>query len=99
VLPVTEDQADYARRVVERLRAAGLRVELDDRNEKLGFRIRENRLQRLPYLLVVGEREAAEGTASAKRGKGQDLGAVALDELVERMVRDAAWPDPPQIEN
>ncbi|HET7874892.1 MAG TPA: threonine--tRNA ligase, partial [Methylomirabilota bacterium] len=70
VLPVSEKHAEYARRVAGQLRGARIRAELDDRNEKLGYRIREAQLRKVPYTLVVGEREAQSGTASLRRRGG-----------------------------
>ena len=64
VLPISEKHADYGRTVHERLRAARMRAELDDRNEKLGYRIRDAQVRKVPYMLVVGEREAQNGTVS-----------------------------------
>jgi threonyl-tRNA synthetase len=74
VLPVSEKFADYGATVKKELAAAGLRVELDDRNEKLGYRIREAQLQKVPYMLVVGAREAENGTVAVRRRTGDDLG-------------------------
>jgi threonyl-tRNA synthetase len=86
ILPVSEKHAEYGRSVLARLRAARIRAELDDRNEKLGYRIREAQLRKVPYMLVVGEREAQNGTASLRRRTGEDAGAV----LVDRIVSDLA---------
>jgi threonyl-tRNA synthetase len=66
VLPVSEKHAEYGKAVHARLRAAGIRAHLDDRNEKLGYRIREAQVQKVPYTLVVGEREAQQETASVR---------------------------------
>ena len=82
VMPISEKQADYAQTVYEKLSAAGLRVELDDRNEKIGYRIRENQLQRIPYMLVVGDKEAGEGTISVRDCAEGDLGQMTLDAFV-----------------
>jgi threonyl-tRNA synthetase len=82
VLPVSEKHAAYGRQVFERLRAAGLRAELDDRNEKLGYRIREAQLQKIPYMLVAGERESKEGTVSVRKRTGEDLGQLPLDRVI-----------------
>src|SRR5256712_3677939 len=79
VLPVSEKHAAYGRTVWEKLRAARVRAELDDRNEKLGYRIREAQIRKVPYMLVVGERESQHGTVSLRHRRGEDLGAVALD--------------------
>ena len=82
VLPISEKHAAYGRTVWQRLRAAGVRAELDDRNEKLGYRIREAQLQKVPYMLVVGERESQNGTVSLRHRTGEDLGAVPLDRVL-----------------
>ena len=86
VLPVSEKHIEYARVVFARLREARIRAELDDRNEKLGYRIREAQVRKVPYMLVVGEREAQNGTASVRRRTGEDAGALP----VERIVSDLA---------
>ena len=70
-----------------RLRAARIRAELDDRNEKLGYNIRDAQLRKIPYMLVVGGREAEQGTVSLRRRTGEDLGAVPLDRVVDRSRR------------
>jgi len=88
VLPISEKHSDYARTVHVRLREARVRAELDDRNQKLGYRIREAQLQKVPYMLVVGEREAQSGTASLRRRTGEDLGAVAVDRIVSELVAE-----------
>ena len=82
VLPIADRHLAYANTVRERLAAAGLRVELDDRQEKIGYKIREAQLQKVPYMLVVGDREAAEGTVSVRSRSGGDLGARSIDALV-----------------
>jgi threonyl-tRNA synthetase len=82
VLPISEKHAEYGRAVWQRLRAARVRAELDDRNEKLGYRIRDAQLRKVPYVLVVGEREAQAGTASLRRRGGEDLGPVPIDRIV-----------------
>jgi threonyl-tRNA synthetase len=87
VLPISEKFADYAATVRERLAAAGVRTELDARNEKLGYRIREAQVAKVPYMLVVGNREAEDGTVSVRRRAGEDLGAMTQDDFLAR-VRD-----------
>ena len=82
VLPIADRHAGYAASVRDDLAAAGLRVELDARQEKIGFKIREAQLQKIPYMLVAGDREAAEGTISVRSRTGGDLGARRLDEFV-----------------
>jgi threonyl-tRNA synthetase len=86
VLPVSEKFAEYSGQVRARLAAAGVRAELDDRNEKLGYKIREAQLQKVPYMLVVGAREQEEGTVSVRRRAGDDLGAMPLETFLERAV-------------
>jgi len=71
--------------VREELPAAGVRAELDSRNEKLGYRIREAQLQKVPYMLVVGAREQEEGTIAVRRRVGEDLGALAVPAFLERV--------------
>jgi threonyl-tRNA synthetase len=94
VLPISEKHADYARDVHARLRAARIRAELDDRNEKLGFRIREAQLAKVPYMLVVGERERAAGTVSLRHRSGEDRGAVPLDRVLADLAREIAARSP-----
>ncbi len=79
VLPIADRHLAYGARVREQLTAAGLRVELDDRQEKIGYKIREAQLQKIPYMLVVGDREAAEGTVSVRERSGGDKGARTID--------------------
>ena len=88
VLPVSAKHLDYARGVFDRLRAAGVRAELDDRSEKLGYKIREAQVEKIPYMLVVGEREAREGTASVRKRSGEDLGAIAIDRFLAEVTAE-----------
>ena len=81
VLNITDSQADYARRVEESLRNQGLRVKSDLRNEKIGFKIREHTIRRVPYLLVIGDREAEAGTVAVRTRSGADLGSMPLEQL------------------
>ena len=85
VLPITDKQAEYAKDVYEKLKTAGYRVELDDRSEKVNFKIREAQLAKIPYMLVIGEREAAAGQVSVRNRKHGDQGVVKLDEFVSRL--------------
>jgi threonyl-tRNA synthetase len=88
VLPISEKHAAYARSVFDRLRQARVRAELDDRNEKLGYRIRDAQVRKVPYMLVVGEREAQNGTASLRRRTGEDLGAVPVERIVGELTAE-----------
>jgi len=90
ILTITDAQADYARASAEELRKQGLRVETDLRNEKIGFKIREHTLQRIPYLLVVGKKEALEGTVAVRTRKGEDLGSLTLSAFGDRLARETA---------
>jgi threonyl-tRNA synthetase len=90
VLPITERHHDYARQVRDRLAAAGLRAELDLRSEKLGAKIREHTTQKVPFLLIVGDREVEGGTVAVRRYKIGDTGALTLDTLIEEMTRQVA---------
>ena len=82
VMPITDRQQDYAKQVHAKLEAAGLRVHLDDRKEKVNLKIREAQLQKVPYMLVVGDREAEAGTVSVRHRKHADMGVKPLDEFI-----------------
>jgi threonyl-tRNA synthetase len=88
VLPISEKQADYGRAVWERLRAARIRAELDDRNEKLGYRIRDAQVRKVPYMLVVGERERAAGTTSVRHRTGEEFKEVSVDRVLADLARE-----------
>lgn len=90
VLTITEKQNDYAQQVVRALREHGVRVGSDLRNEKIGFKIREHTLQRVPYLVVLGERELQTGTVAVRTRKGEDRGSMTLPALLELLDRDIA---------
>ncbi|MFX0558783.1 threonine--tRNA ligase [Tepidibacillus infernus] len=86
LLPIAEPHHDYAKEVLKRMQEAGIRVQLDDRNEKIGYKIREAQLQKVPYMLVIGDKEMENGTLSVrKRGEG-DLGAQAIDQVIAQLV-------------
>jgi threonyl-tRNA synthetase len=82
VLPITNRQNEYARQVADQLGAAGIRTELDSRSEKVNFKIREAQLQKIPYMLVVGGREAEAGTVAVRHRKRGDLGAKPVGEFI-----------------
>lgn len=88
VLPISEKQSEKVMEVAERLRAAGLRAESDLRNEKVGYKIREAQVQKVPYMLIIGEREAEEGTVSVRSRKEGDLGVMALDDFLMRACKE-----------
>ena len=90
VLNITDNQADYAKKVEQALRNQGLRVKSDLRNEKIGFKIREHTIQRVPYLLVVGDREAESDTVAVRTRSGKDLGGLSLQALSEGLNAEIA---------
>jgi threonyl-tRNA synthetase len=82
VLPISDRHMDYARATQSRLKSAGFRVDLDERQEKIGYKIREAQLQKIPYMLVVGDRESADGTVSVRTRAGGDQGSRAIDAFI-----------------
>ena len=84
VMNITEKQADYCREVVAKLQAAGFRAELDLRNEKIGYKIRDNSSQRYPYQIVVGDKEMENGQVAVRK-KAEDLGSLKLEAFIERL--------------
>lgn len=85
ILTVTDEHKIYAKRVWEEMRNAGLRVELDERNEKLGYKIREAQLAKIPYAVVIGEKEVQAQTVAPRRRGGENLAAISVSEFVERL--------------
>ena len=81
LLPVTDRAAEYAAKVSAQLDAQGFRVEVDGRNEKIGKKIREATLEKVPFMLVVGDRDMENGTVSVRRRSGEDLGAMSLEDF------------------
>jgi threonyl-tRNA synthetase len=90
VMPVSEKFVEYGEKVRAELAAAGVRVDLDDRNEKLGYKIREAQVQKVPYMLVVGAREQEDGTVAVRRRAGKDLGALAVAAFLARVGEQVA---------
>ena len=88
ILPVSEKYNDYAKRVVKELKRFDIRAEVDDRNEKVGRKIRDNELKRIPYLLIVGEKEAENEAVSVRKQGGVDQGSVNLRTFAEEMARE-----------
>jgi threonyl-tRNA synthetase len=82
---ITDAQADYVRHVTQTLVDKGFRVQSDLRNEKVGYKIREHTMQKVPYLLVVGDREKETGTVSVRTRSGEDLGSMPLSDFIERL--------------
>lgn len=90
VLNISDGQADYVRQVVETLKKNGIRSEFDLRNEKITYKIREHSMQKMPYLLVAGEREMQAGHLAVRTRKGEDLGSMPIDALIERLKAEIA---------
>ena len=88
VMNISEGQAEYAEAAAARLKKAGFRVEADLRNEKINYKIREHSVQKLPYQIVIGEKEKAAGLVAVRARGGQDLGQMSLDSLIERWLRE-----------
>ncbi|HKJ76978.1 MAG TPA: threonine--tRNA ligase, partial [Gammaproteobacteria bacterium] len=90
VLNITDRQGEYARQVEKALRLRGIRVQTDLRNEKIGYKIREHTLQRVPYLVVVGDREVESQAVAVRTREGEDLGSMDLASFVERLAGENA---------
>ena len=88
VIPVNADVNGYAAEVAKRMEAMGIRVRLDDRNETMGKRIREAQMEKIPYMLIVGAKEQEENTVSVRNRKGEDLGAMSIDEMLVKFVTE-----------
>ena len=93
VLPITDRINEYAEQVSRELRLAGLRVEVNRRNDKIGAKIRDAQLQKIPFMLVLGDREMQEGKVAVRERSKGDIGAMALDEfkrMAQRLVESRA---------
>jgi len=88
ILPITDDQADYAREIAQKLKKAGVRAEVDYRNEKIGYKIREAQIQKIPYMLVVGKKEVESQTVSVRDRKEGDVGIKTIDEILAQIVEE-----------
>tara|TARA_B110000483_G_scaffold145435_1_gene173647 strand:- start:127191 stop:129113 length:1923 start_codon:yes stop_codon:yes gene_type:complete len=88
ILNITDRQADYSQKVAKSLKKQGFRVESDLRNEKIGFKIREHTIQRVPYLLVLGDKEAESNTVAVRNRSGEDLGSMTLNEFISLLQED-----------
>ena len=88
ILPVSDKSMDYAKRVEAELKSKGIRVETDGRNEKIGYKIREAQLEKLPYMLIIGDKEKEEGTVSVRMREKGDIGSMAVEEFAERVKKE-----------
>ncbi len=89
VMNITDRQAEYVKKVTETVKKHGFRAEMDLRNEKIGFKIREHTLRRVPYLLVVGDREMEDGTVAVRSRTGEDLGSMTIEGFLEMVEKEA----------
>ena len=88
VLPIADAHHDYAKKLVAEFEAAGLRVELDDRNEKIGYKIREAQLEKIPYMLVIGDKEIEANSVGVRSRKDGDLGSMAVTDFIEKAKKE-----------
>ena len=85
VMNITDKQGDYCEKVVKNLKENGFRAKVDLRNEKIGFKIREHTLKRVPYLLVVGDKEMENGLVAVRTRSGEDLGQMSVENFIEKI--------------
>ncbi|NCY05344.1 MAG: threonine--tRNA ligase, partial [Burkholderiaceae bacterium] len=97
VLNISENSAEYAQKIQQMLKKQGFRVESDLRNEKITYKIREHALQKLPYLLVVGDKERESNTVAVRARGGIDLGVMPVDAFVTRLQQDIAQKVGPEL--
>jgi threonyl-tRNA synthetase len=90
ILPITDKQEGYANELCAKMKAAGIRVSVDDRNEKIGYKIREAQMEKVPYMLVVGANEAEAGQVAVRRRDKGDMGAMNADEFMQTVLDDIA---------
>ena len=90
ILPISEKYNDYAEKVAATLKESDVRATIDMRNEKIGRKIRDNEVMHIPYLLVVGEKEAAEGTVAVRKQGAQDLGTMKIDDFAKKINEEVA---------
>ena len=85
VLPITDRQQEYAKQVADRLMEQDIRVEVDDRNEKIGYKIREAQMQKVPYMLVVGDKEVEINAVGVRSRKEGDIGQMSQEDFIQRI--------------
>jgi threonyl-tRNA synthetase len=88
ILTIADRHNDYAHQVMKTLEAQGIRVKIDLRNEKIGFKIREHSMQRVPYLIIIGDKELEENVVTVRTQKGDDLGSQSIDEFTNRLKKE-----------
>ena len=90
IIPISENQIEYAHSVCDKLLAQGIRADVDDRNEKMGYRIREAQLQKIPYMLVLGEKERESGSVAVRNRKNGDQGVMSFDDFAAKLAKEIA---------
>jgi len=90
VMGISQNQSEYAKEITKELQNKGFRADIDLRNEKIGFKIREHTLRRVPYLIILGDREAQENSVAVRTRKGDDLGVMTLEDFVSTIRADIA---------
>lgn len=88
VLPIVDKQFEYANQIAEKLSKLGVRVEVDERNEKIGYKIREAQLAKIPYMLVIGDREMQNGQVAVRSRKEGDLGVMDVDGFINKLTTE-----------
>ena len=88
IIPVSDKQLDYAENLLSRLQAAHIRASIDDRSEKMGYKIRQAQLEKIPYMLVVGDKEMEDGTVSVRSRKDGDIGKMPVDDIVSKLITE-----------
>ncbi len=86
LLPIGNEQINFAKSIADKMTALGMRVEIDDRYEKIGYKIRQAQLQKIPYMLIIGDKEMSEGTVSVRSRKNGDMGTVSVDEFINNLL-------------
>ena len=90
VLDIAERHAEYASQIMRYLEQEGVRVKIDLRNEKIGFKIRDHSMQRVPYLVIIGDKELQDQNITVRTQKGEDLGSLSISEFAERLKQEIA---------
>ena len=87
-MPITDNEHEYSKKLMDKLHQIGIRVNLDDRNEKTGYKIREAQLEKVPYMLVIGPKEVENGLVSVRSREKGDEGTVGVDEFINRILEE-----------
>lgn len=85
-MPISEKQNDYCEELLEKVQKTGIRVAYDSRNEKIGYKIREAQMEKIPYMLVVGDKEKEENKVTVRSRSKADLGTISIDEFIEKVL-------------